>query len=146
MSSKSISLEFVVDTLDDSEDSVIPARSWVVVVLLLLEIVSGVRVVKLEGVVTAASDLDSMELDGGRSVVTSISNLGIWVVIRSMSILVEPVIKGPVVVVLSEVVVAVDVVVVVDGVEVMVIVFVVDFRTILALVVSGIEISGMAKS
>ena len=145
MSSKSISLEFVVDTLDDSEDSVIPARSWVVVVLLVLEIVSGVRVVKLEGVVTAASDLDSMELDGGRSVVTSISNLGIWVVIRSMSILVEPVIKGPVVVVLSEVVVAVDVVVV-DGVEVMVIVFVVDFRTILALVVSGIEISGMAKS
>lgn len=146
MSSKSISLEFVVDTVDDSEDSVIPARSWVVVVLLLLEIVSGVRVVKLEGVVTAAaSDLDSMELDGGRSVVTSISNLGIWVVIRSMSILVEPVIKGPDVVVLSGVVVAVDVVVV-EGVEVMVMVFVVDFRTILALVVSGIEISGMAKS
>ena len=137
MSSKSISLEFVVDTVDDSEDSVIPARSWVVVVLLLLEIVSGVRVVKLEGV--AASDLDSMELDGGRSVVTSISNLGIWVVIRSMSILVEPVIKGPDVVVLSGVVV-------VEGVEVMVMVFVVDFRTILALVVSGIEISGMAKS
>ena len=86
-----------------------------------------------------------MELDGGRSVVTSISNLGIWVVIRSMSILVEPVIKGPDVVVLSGVVVAVDVVVV-EGVEVMVMVFVVDFRTILALVVSGIEISGMAKS
>ena len=122
MSSKCISLEFVVDTLDDSEDSVIPARSWVVEGVLLLEIVSGVRVVKLEGVVTAAaSDLDSMELDGGRSVVTSISNLGIWVVIRSMSILVEPVIKGPDVVVLSGAVVDVDVVV--EGVEVMMMAF-----------------------
>ena len=79
MSSKSL-LEFVVDTLDDSVDNV-PSM------------VEGVTSLKSDPLGPLEVTAAAFVVVDGFNVVTSISNLGILVVIKSRSILVEPVIN-----------------------------------------------------
>ena len=78
VSSKSL-LEFVVDTLDDSVDNV--------------PMVEGVTSLKSDPLGPLEVTAASFVVVDGFNVVTSISNLGILVVIKSRSILVEPVIN-----------------------------------------------------